>query len=111
MTTPDVDLPPITDEDKQLLHYNPNTVDVVEWVQAYAREAALLERERCAALCDAYSKHLIASGKFSDLSEYEAHAAEACSNLIRGLNEFGDAPDSEHFGGSFAAAIRAKKAD
>ena len=29
----------LTDDEKQFLHYNPNTSDLVEFVQAYAREA------------------------------------------------------------------------
>ena len=41
-------LPPITDEDRQFLHYNPNTDDVVQWVRAYAQAAVLEEREACA---------------------------------------------------------------
>lgn len=32
-------LPPITDEDEQLLHYNPNTSDLVDFVKDYARRA------------------------------------------------------------------------
>lgn len=32
-------LPGITEEDRQLLHYNPNTDDLVEWVQEYAMKA------------------------------------------------------------------------
>ena len=32
-------LPEISDEDRQFLHYNPNTSDVVEWVQEYAKRA------------------------------------------------------------------------
>ena len=32
-------LPTITEEDRKFLHYNPNTSDVVEWVQNYARQA------------------------------------------------------------------------
>lgn len=45
-------LPPITDEDRQFLHYNPNTDDVVQWVLAYAQAAVLKEREACAKLCE-----------------------------------------------------------
>lgn len=32
-------LPAITEEDRQLLHYNPNTDDLVEWAQEYAIKA------------------------------------------------------------------------
>lgn len=32
-------LPPITDEDRQFLHYNPNTDDIVAWVRSYAESA------------------------------------------------------------------------
>lgn len=37
-----IKLPPITEDDQKFLHYNPNTDDIVEWVQAYAREAVRL---------------------------------------------------------------------
>lgn len=36
----------LTDDEKQLLHYNPNTSDLVEFVQAYAREALRAQVER-----------------------------------------------------------------
>ena len=36
----------IDDEDRQFLHYNPNTSEVVEWVQKYAARAVSSERER-----------------------------------------------------------------
>ena len=45
-------LPEISDEDRQFLHYNPNTSDVVEWVQEYAKRAVKLEREECAVLVE-----------------------------------------------------------
>jgi hypothetical protein len=45
-------LPPITEEDRQFLHYNPNTADVVDWVREYARQAVAAERERCAKVCE-----------------------------------------------------------
>ena len=45
-------LPPITDEDHQFLHYNPNTDDIVRWVQAYATAAVLAEREAVIEMCD-----------------------------------------------------------
>jgi hypothetical protein len=32
-------LPAITEDDRQLLHYNPNTDDIVEWAQEYAIKA------------------------------------------------------------------------
>lgn len=32
----------ITEEDRELLHYNPNTDDVIEWAQDYARKVAEL---------------------------------------------------------------------
>lgn len=35
-------LPPITDEDEQHLHYNPNTSDLVDFVKDYARRAVEL---------------------------------------------------------------------
>jgi hypothetical protein len=41
-----VSLPPISDEDRQFLHYNPNTADLVAWAQEYARSAVLADRER-----------------------------------------------------------------
>jgi hypothetical protein len=44
-------LPPITDEDRQFLSYNPNTEDIVEWVQAYARRS--IEAARSSAGPDA----------------------------------------------------------
>jgi hypothetical protein len=34
-----VNLPPITDDDRQFLSYNPNTDDIVVWVQQYALSA------------------------------------------------------------------------
>lgn len=39
-------LPEITEEDRQFLHDNPNTGDLVAWVQKYARRAvdALTQR-------------------------------------------------------------------
>jgi hypothetical protein len=33
------ELPPITDEDRELLHYNPNTADIEAWVRTYALTA------------------------------------------------------------------------
>ena len=45
MDTADMTLPPITDEDRQFLHYNPNTDDIVRWVQAYAERAVAAERD------------------------------------------------------------------
>jgi hypothetical protein len=36
-------LPGITDEDRQFLHYNPNTNDLVEWIQNYALAAIAAE--------------------------------------------------------------------
>jgi hypothetical protein len=39
MTQEVPELPPITDEDRQFLSYNPNTQDLVDWIQNYAREA------------------------------------------------------------------------
>jgi hypothetical protein len=47
-----IDLPPISDEERKFLHYNPNTDDLVEWVQAYAAAAAMKERERCSSILD-----------------------------------------------------------
>lgn len=41
-------LPEISDEDRQFLHDNPNTSDVVEWVQEYAKRAVKLESDLCA---------------------------------------------------------------
>jgi hypothetical protein len=38
-------LPEITKADRMFLHYNPNTDDVVEWIQDYAR-VALAEKEK-----------------------------------------------------------------
>jgi hypothetical protein len=32
----------ITEEDRELLHYNPNTDDLVEWTQEYARKTTEL---------------------------------------------------------------------
>jgi hypothetical protein len=37
-------LPKITAEDRSLLHYNPNTDDIVEWVQRYASAAITADR-------------------------------------------------------------------
>ena len=42
----DIELPAITDEDRELFHYNPNTDDIIERVQAYARAAVLLDRQK-----------------------------------------------------------------
>ena len=39
-------LPAIDEDDRQFLHYNPNTSDIVEWVQRYAQKAVAAERER-----------------------------------------------------------------
>jgi hypothetical protein len=56
-----------------------------------------MERERCAQVCMDYSAAQIASGKAGDPSEWMAHGAEACGNLIRGNNEYGDKPGSPFF--------------
>ena len=37
-------LPEITDEDRSFLHYDPNTDDIVEWVQHYASAAITADR-------------------------------------------------------------------
>lgn len=42
-------LPKITAEDRSLLHYNPNTDDIVEWVQHYASAAITADRAMRAA--------------------------------------------------------------
>lgn len=72
----------------------------------FADAVCAAERELCAKLCNDYSAHLIGLSGNSSHLEHQAHGAEACSNLIRGNNEYGDAPDSPHFGDSFGAAIR-----
>jgi hypothetical protein len=41
-----VNLPLITDDDRQFLSYNPNTDDIVVWVQQYALSARV-ELEQC----------------------------------------------------------------
>jgi hypothetical protein len=46
--TAGVELPPLSDEDRQFLHYNPNTSDLVEFVQTKMREAIAAERARLA---------------------------------------------------------------
>jgi hypothetical protein len=76
----------------------------LRWVQ-WGEQIRAMERERCATVCDDYSKHLIASG-VNEWNEFRAHGAEECSNLLKGLNEYGDPPESGHFAGSYAA-IRA----
>ena len=44
-------LPPISEGDRELFHYNPNTSDIVEWVQIYAIYALSVERNRIIGLC------------------------------------------------------------
>ncbi|CAL62443.1 Hypothetical protein HEAR2312 [Herminiimonas arsenicoxydans] len=39
MSTSPIKLPKITDDDLSILHYNPNTSDVIEWIHDYARQA------------------------------------------------------------------------
>lgn len=45
-------LPQITKEDREFLHYNPNTSDIIEWVQNYALMTVAIEREACARVCE-----------------------------------------------------------
>jgi len=45
-------LPEITDEDREFLHYNPNTADLVEWVQSYATRAIALSQPAAASPSD-----------------------------------------------------------
>ena len=54
-------LPEIDDEDRQFLHYNPNTSDLVEFVRAYARKALVAERERVIRLLAAIRGHWVAA--------------------------------------------------
>jgi len=70
-------LPPITDEDRQLLHYNPNTDDIVAWVQAYAERAVAAEREACAQVCEGP----VAAEDWD--GSYWLEATKACAAAIR----------------------------
>lgn len=88
------ELPPITDEDRQFLHYNPNTADVVAWVRAYAEAAVKAEREACAALCDTRSAdhwHDYQAGPTGmrgvTWHQHSSTEAEACAAAIRAMGE------------------------
>jgi hypothetical protein len=48
-----VNLPPISDEERQFLHYNPNTADLVDWVNGHTAAAIMAERARCAQIVQA----------------------------------------------------------
>ena len=39
------ELRPLTDEERQFIHYNPNTSDLEEWIHTYAREYAAQQTE------------------------------------------------------------------
>lgn len=45
-------LPPLEDEDRAFLHYNPNTQDLEDFVRAYALQYAESVREACAQIAD-----------------------------------------------------------
>jgi hypothetical protein len=76
-------------------------------MRAIRADGVRVGMEQARTMCNDYSKHLIATGAASTPSEWEAHGAESCANLIGGLSEYGDPPESEHFAGTYAAAIRA----
>ena len=79
-----VTLPPITDEDRQFLHYNPNTDDLVEWVQNYAR-AAIAEQS------DAVTKAALEVARCWDQYRWTKETSDAIEALCSALAQGGDA--------------------
>jgi len=60
-------LPPIDEEDQRFLHYNPNTSDLVAWVQAYAAAAVAAEREACAKMIESVELVGLVGDQLADL--------------------------------------------
>ena len=80
-STDELALPLIDDEDRQFLHYNPNTSEVVEWVQEYAARAVVAERKRCAQSCKEVAAQMC--GVYGDDAECIA-TGDACAVAILG---------------------------
>jgi hypothetical protein len=98
------DLPPINDGDRQWLHYNPNTDDLVEWVQTYARKAIALSQrqEQAPALSDEQIiemvQEVVEKDGFDVQDEHQAELVEEVSiAVVRAiLSQPAAAPVSGH---------------
>jgi hypothetical protein len=82
-------LPEISEEDRQFLHYNPNTDDLVKWVRAYATAAVLADRRRTLEANKARRELRTRKASSVDLTDKDAVKADLARMVRERLQEMG----------------------